>query len=307
MKQSNIICFGEMLWDMLPAGKQAGGAPMNVAVHLKNLGLNPLIISRVGNDELGEELIHFVTNHGLSTDFIQLGKTHLTGVAKANVSDKNEVTYKLVHPVAWDYITCNEDLEKAVERADVFVFGSLIARSQESSETLHYLLSKAKFKVFDVNLRSPFYEQATVESLLRKADMVKMNANELALISDWNEGVLEEKSAMLSIAKRFNINTICVTRGEKGAILFINGDFYEHAGFEVEVIDTIGSGDSFLAALLTGLLANNNPAESLEFACAMGSLVATYQGATPYVTYSDVQSFLNKNTIEILSHNTHTN
>lgn len=287
-----------MLWDMLPSGKQAGGAPMNVAVHLKNLGLNPQIISRVGNDELGDELLDFVTHHGLSTDFIQHGKTHLTGVAKANVSDKNEVTYKLVHPVAWDYITHNEAIEKAVEQADVFVFGSLIARSQESKETLHYLLSKAKFKVFDVNLRSPFYDQETVENLLEKADMVKMNSHELKLISDWNEGILEEKSAILSIAKRFNISTICVTRGENGAILFINGEFYEHAGFEVEVTDTIGSGDSFLAALLTGLLAKNDPNESLKFACATGSLVATYQGATPYVSAFDVQSFLNERTVK---------
>lgn len=298
MKQSNIICFGEMLWDMLPSGKQAGGAPMNVAVHLKNFGLNPLIISRVGNDELGDELLDFVTNHGLSTDFIQHGKTHLTGVAKANVSDKNEVTYKLVHPVAWDYITHNEEIEKAVEQADVFVFGSLIARSQESKETLHYLLSKANFKVFDVNLRSPFYDQETVENLLEKADMVKMNSHELKLISDWNGEILEEKSAIQSIATNFNVSTICVTRGEKGAILFTNGEFYEHTGFEVEVTDTIGSGDSFLAALLTGLLAKNDPNDSLKFACATGSLVATHQGATPYVSVFDVQSFLNERTIK---------
>lgn len=296
MKQSNIICFGEMLWDMLPSGKQAGGAPMNVAVHLKNLGLNPLIISRVGNDELGGELLHFVTNHGLSTDLIQLGKTHLTGVAKANVSDKNEVTYKLVHPVAWDYITHNEEIEKAVENADVFVFGSLISRSQESRETLLYLLSKAKFKVFDVNLRSPFYDQEIVENLLEKADMVKMNSHELTLITDWNGEIVEEKMAILSMAKRFNINTICVTRGENGAILFTNGEFYEHVGFKVAVTDTIGSGDSFLAALLTGLLAKNDPNESLKFACAMGSLVATHQGATPYVSALDVQSFLKERT-----------
>jgi fructokinase len=294
MKQSNIICFGEMLWDMLPTGKQAGGAPMNVAVHLKNLGLNPTIISRVGNDELGEELLQFITNQGLSTDFIQHGKTHLTGVAKANVSDKNEVTYKLVHPVAWDYITSTEGIESAVENADVFVFGSLIARSQDSKETLLHLLSKAKFKVFDVNLRSPFYDQITIENLLKQADMVKMNSHELALISEWNEGFVDEKTAIQSIAKQFNINTICVTRGENGALLFMNGEFYEHAGFQVEVTDTIGSGDSFLAAFLTGLLAKNSPVKCLEFACATGSLVATYQGATPHVTHSDIQSFLDK-------------
>ena len=298
MKQSNIICFGEMLWDMLPSGKQAGGAPMNVAVHLKNLGLNPQIISRVGNDELGDELLDFVTNHGLSTDFIQHGKTHLTGVAKANVSDKNEVTYKLVHPVAWDYITHNEEIEKAVEQADIFVFGSLIARSKESKETLHHLLSKAKFKVFDVNLRSPFYDQKTVENLLKQADMVKMNSHELALISEWNEGFVDEKTAIQAIVKQFNINTICVTRGENGALLFMNGEFYEHAGFQVEVTDTIGSGDSFLAALLTGLLAKNDPNESLKFACATGSLVATYQGATPYVSVFNVQSFLNERKVK---------
>ncbi len=283
-----------MLWDMLPTGKQAGGAPMNVAVHLKNLGLNPQIISRVGDDELGEEIVQFATQKGLTTDLIQHGKTHLTGIAKANVSDKNEVTYKLVHPVAWDYITHDEAVEKAVENSEVFVFGSLIARSKESRETLEHLLKKAKFKLFDVNLRIPFYDQETVEKLLAKADMVKMNSNELDLISAWNDKDLDERTAILSIAKRFNIKTICVTRGENGAILWTNEKFYEHQGFTVEVTDTIGSGDAFLAALLKGLLTKNELAECLNFACAMGAVVATFQGATPIVLEEDVNEFLNR-------------
>ena len=288
-----------MLWDMLPTGKQAGGAPMNVAVHLKNLGFNPQIISRVGNDELGEELIQFVTKNGLSTDFIQLGKTHLTGVAKANVSDRNEVTYKLVHPVAWDYIMYDDAVESAVGNAEIFVFGSLSARSQESRDTVYHLIEKANYKVFDVNLRPPFYDKETVENLLKKADMVKMNSSELIIIADWYEVDLEERTAILSISNYFNISTICVTRGEKGAILYTDGKFYEHQGFEVEVTDTIGSGDSFLAALLKGILEKKDPAENLEFACAMGSLVATHQGATPFISEEEVNSILAENSQKV--------
>ena len=267
---------------------------MNVAVHLKNLGLNPQIISRVGDDELGEELLKFVAENGLTTDLIQHGKSHLTGIAKANVSNKNEVTYKLVHPVAWDYIQQDDFIEKAVAKSDVFVFGSLAARSEATRETLHFLLQKATFKIFDVNLREPFYKQETVEYLLKKADMVKMNSNELALISAWNGDEKDEKSNILALANRFKIKTICITRGEHGAILWTDRNFYESKGFAVEVKDTIGSGDSFLAALLKNLLAKKEPLESLKFACAMGSLVATFQGATPFISEQEVQKLLDK-------------
>jgi fructokinase len=295
--KTNIICFGEMLWDVLPTGKQPGGAPMNVAVHLKNLGHNPQMISRIGNDELGKELLTFVTEKGLSTDLIQQGETHLTGVVKANVSDKNEVTYKIVQPVAWDYIQHGEALGDAVASADVFVYGSLSARSATSAETLFRLLKKARFKVFDVNLRAPHYDQTTLEHLLNEADMVKMNANELTLLSTWYAPNADEETAIVELARRFDLQTICVTKGEHGAVLWTAGQFYHTNGFQVEVKDTIGSGDSFLAALLTCLLDGQSPAESLQFACAMGSLVATYRGATPFVSYSEIQSFLTPNLI----------
>ena len=112
--KTSIVCFGEMLWDVLPTGKQPGGAPMNVAVHLKNLGHDPKMISRVGNDDLGHELVAFVAEKGLDTTYIQTGRTHLTGIVKANVSDKNEVTYKILQPVAWDYIQYSDEIGEAV-------------------------------------------------------------------------------------------------------------------------------------------------------------------------------------------------
>ncbi len=290
--KTNIICFGEMLWDVLPTGKQPGGAPMNVAVHLKNLGHNPLMISRIGHDELGKQLLDFIQEKGLTTDLIQQGETHLTGVVKANVSDKNEVTYKIVQPVAWDYIQCDEALETAVANADVFIYGSLAARNAASADTLFRLLKQARFKVFDVNLRAPHYDQNTVEQLLQYADMVKMNAHELNVLSTWFTPEIDEENAIVALAKTFDIQTLCVTRGEHGAVLWTDGKFYQSAGFHVEVQDTIGSGDSFLAALLTCLLDGQSPADSLLFACAMGSLVATYRGATPFVTASEIHSFL---------------
>lgn len=290
--KTNIICFGEMLWDVLPTGKQPGGAPMNVAVHLKNLGHSPQMISRIGHDELGKELLEFLHEKGLTTDLIQQGETHLTGVVKANVSDKNEVTYKIVQPVAWDYIQCNEALETAVAKADVFVYGSLAARSAASADTLTRLLKKARLKVFDVNLRAPHYNKNTLEQLLHAADMVKMNAPELAMLAAWYTPNCDEQTAIISLAEIFDIQTICITKGEHGALLWTGGKFYPSAGFQVDVQDTIGSGDSFLAALLTCLLAGRSPAESVLFACAMGSLVATYRGATPFVTASEIHSFL---------------
>ncbi len=290
--KTDIICFGEMLWDVLPTGKQPGGAPMNVAVHLKNLGHNPQMISRIGHDELGKELLDFIQEKGLATDLIQQGETHLTGVVKANVSDKNEVTYKIVQPVAWDYIQCNEALETAVANADVFVYGSLAARSAASADTLSRLLKKARFKVFDVNLRAPHYDQNTLEQLLRAADMVKMNTNELDMLAAWYTPNADEETAIITLAETFDIQTICVTKGEHGAVLWTGGKFYQSTGFQVNVQDTIGSGDSFLAALLTCLLEGQSPADSVQFACAMGSLVATYRGATPFVTASEIHSFL---------------
>lgn len=290
--KTNIICFGEMLWDVLPTGKQPGGAPMNVAVHLKNLGHNPQMISRIGHDELGKELLDFLKEKGLSTGLIQQSETHLTGVVKANVSDKNEVTYKIVQPVAWDYIQCDEALETTVANAQVFVYGSLAARSAASADTLFRLLKKASFKVFDVNLRAPHYAQNTLEQLLRTADMVKMNANELGMLAAWYAPNDDEQSAIITLAETFDVQTICVTKGEQGAVLWTGGKFYQSAGFQVDVQDTIGSGDSFLAALLTCLLEGQSPADSVQFACAMGSLVATYRGATPLVTASEINSFL---------------
>ncbi|GAC1371198.1 MAG: carbohydrate kinase [Hymenobacter sp.] len=284
-----IACFGEMLWDVLPTGKQPGGAPLNVAVHLRNFGLEAALISRVGHDDLGTELLAFVESKGLSTEHVQHGETHLTGVVKANVSDTNEVTYKIVQPVAWDYIQYDPALSALVQGAEAFVFGSLSARSPVSRETLYRLLQQASLKVFDVNLRPPHYSRDVVQYLLRQADIVKLNHHELAEIMGWFGASPAEETALEWLAARFQLQAVCVTKGADGAALWTGGRLYRRPGCVVTVQDTIGSGDAFLAALLKGWLAGQPPAEYLAFACAAGSLVASYQGATPAISETMVR------------------
>ncbi|KAA9327730.1 carbohydrate kinase [Hymenobacter busanensis] len=281
-----------MLWDLLPSGKQAGGAPFNVAVHLHQLGVPAQLISRVGNDELGAELLRFVAAKGLSTAFVQPDDSYPTGIVQANVDNASEVTYRIVEPVAWDCIQPEPELDALVAQADVFVFGSLAARSPATRETLHRLLPRARFRVFDVNMRPPHYTPEVVLDLLSKADMVKLNHHELDELMGWLGQNLDRAAAMQWLAERFGLQAVCATCGADGAMLWTNQQLYQAPGVRVAVTDTIGSGDSFLAALLKGWLAGQEPGEMLRFACATGALVATHRGATPAFTEADVRHLL---------------
>ncbi|MDJ1492580.1 carbohydrate kinase [Cytophagaceae bacterium DM2B3-1] len=289
-----IVCFGEILWDVLPTSKQPGGAPMNVAADLRNFGVNAQLISRVGNDELGSELLDFLKQKGISTELVQTGQSHLTGVAKANVSDANEVTYKIVQPVAWDYIQLTQSMEQTVKQSNFFVYGSLVARSQQSHETLLSLLKIAPHKVFDVNLRAPHYTRKLVEDLLHQAHIAKLNEHELAELAAWYGNSTNLHVTMQTLQDRYSLDTVCVTLGAQGAALLNKDGFFQQSGFIVEVKDTIGSGDAFLAAFLYKTLQNEEPKKTLEFACATGAFLATKQGATPQFSEEDIYSFLAK-------------
>ncbi|RZL14504.1 MAG: carbohydrate kinase, partial [Hymenobacter sp.] len=230
----SVICFGEILWDVLPTGKQPGGAPFNVAVHLHQLGVPTQLISCVGDDAPGRELLAFIESKGLSTSYVQRSPTHLTGVVKANVDDAHEVVYKIVQPVAWDYIQAEPALDELVRQADVLVFGSLAARQADTRATLYHLLQSARFKVFDVNLRAPHYTPEVVEYLLGHADLVKLNHHELLQVLEWfgthHEQELDRPAAMRWLAERFHLQAVCVTCGAEGALLWAGGQYYTAPG-----------------------------------------------------------------------------
>ncbi|MEM6320797.1 MAG: carbohydrate kinase [Bacteroidota bacterium] len=290
MNQTKVICFGEVLWDMLPTGKMAGGAPMNVAYHLNNFGVNATMISRVGKGALGKELMAFFEEKEVETTSIQHDEFYNTGTVKVTLDEKGTPTYEIVRPVAWDYINQTVDNVKLVAAADAFVYGSLAARNNRTRETLLHFLELAKLKVFDVNLRAPFYTQEQLTQFLQSADIVKMNDEELALIGSWYSSDNSLPKLATIIKEQFDLDVLIVTLGSKGAFALDKSDnIHSVEGKKITVVDTIGSGDSFLAGFLANYLKNQPIKKCLEFAAKTGALVATYQGGTPKINAAMVE------------------
>jgi fructokinase len=281
MNTNTVVCFGEMLWDVLLTGAKPGGAPMNVAYHLQKLGLPTAVISRVGADERGERLIDLLKKNGITTDYVQVDPIHQTGVVLAQLNERAEASYDIVRPVAWDFIEVHEDLKKLVAESRYFVFGSLAARSTTSANTMFQLLEVANTKVLDINLRAPHFTKAMVEELLQHCDALKINDQELPLIAGWYGAFKTQEEAMALLQDRFRIETIVTTCGANGALLIRNGVLYSHPGFKINVRDTIGSGDAFLAALLYKIHNGTPAAEALEFANGLGAFIASCEGACP--------------------------
>lgn len=289
-----VVCFGEVLWDLLPAGPVPGGAPMNVAYHLYKQQKNPAVITRVGNDKKGEELIQIFSDFGVCTDFFQIDHDHETGKVYAVPNEHNEVVYDIVNPAAWDFINYEDRLESLVNHADFFVFGSLAARNEVSKKTLFRLLEVAKNKVLDINLRTPHFNRKIVEELLSKCDFLKLNTAELELITGWFSKYHSLEDRVKSIKEKFKINKLALTNGEDGASLFLDGREYRHIGFKVDVKDTVGSGDAFLAGLLSKLLKKASPEDVLEYASGLGAFIATQTGACPDYELKQVDDLINK-------------
>lgn len=283
-----VICFGEVLWDILPSGAVPGGAPMNVTYHLQKLGKRPALITRVGRDEKGKALTAIFLEHGVCTDYFQVDDEYETGKVFAQPRENNEMVYDIVQPVAWDFIEWRDAYGDLVSNAEYFVFGSLAARNSESKNTLLRLLEEAKNKVLDINLRAPHYDRRLVEELLGKTDFLKLNLAELELISGWFSDYTGIDDRIKSIADRFGLANIVVTMGSDGAALYMSGNLYDHPGFSVEVKDTVGSGDAFLAGLLSKLMEHALPQDALEFANGLGAFVATKTGACPPYAIADV-------------------
>ena len=301
LNNPSVICYGEVLWDILPAGKKPGGAPMNVAYHLHQLGINSVVISRVGNDRAGEELLEFLKLIGLSTDLCQIDENHATSEVRAKISDNHEVTYDILFPVAWDYISWQDSFENLLAETDAFVFGSLAARNETSRETLYQLLSTANYRVFDINLREPHYSPEVIRELLKKSDIVKLNIHELNLVSEWYSGKAESEIDRVKVIQdQFQIKEIIVTKGSHGASYYTSDIRYDYAAYGVDVTDTVGSGDSFLAAFLSKKLKGEPLETTLNYASALGAFITTHSGACPEYDQSDLERFIWKRTWKLV-------
>ena len=293
-KPKNILCVGEILWDMLPSGAKVGGAPLNVALHLSKFGFNARFAGRIGNDKPGMDLSDFIVNAGLDTDLLQVDKELPTSTVQVYLEPDDKVRFEIVDNVAWDRIELTEGLQAAAANADVLIYGTLASRHDLTRKTLLDLIGLTKgMSLIDVNLRAPFDTREVVETLLAGASVAKLNDDELKLISGWYNINNDERELTKWFSDKYECKLVCVTRGSRGALIYGEGHFVDHPGFRVKVDDTVGSGDAFLAGFLSKYLDGETLSQSLEFACATGAFVATRAGATPEYSTGDILQIIN--------------
>lgn len=293
MKEINAVCFGEVLFDNFPTHSKIGGAPLNVSLRLKSYGANVSLISSVGNDTNGKKIINFLKRSKIYTNNVSVQEEYQTGCVNVVLNEKGIASYDIAYPVAWDKIVHKKSQEVVVSNSDFFVFGSLVCRDAQSRATLNTLLKLAPYKVFDVNLRTPYYTNELLLNLMLTSDFIKFNDDELfeiALTLGSRFNSLEQTIEF--IARKTKTNTICVTKGAYGAVLYISGNFYYNSGYRIKVLDTVGSGDSFLASVLYKLFNNEDPQDAINFGCAVGAMVAKSEGANPIITDLKIKKFM---------------
>ncbi|WP_372746313.1 carbohydrate kinase [Lutibacter sp.] len=292
-KKLKAVCFGEILFDVFPKLKKIGGAPLNVASRLKSFGVDVAMISAVGNDENGKELIEYFQKLEINTGSIQVKKNYPTGVVNVRLNEKGNASYDITYPSAWDKIRLSIDDLELVKNADFFVYGSLASRDESTKKTVLQLLEVANYKIFDINLRVPHYTEDTLIEFMNAADFIKFNDEELYEVSRFLGSTYNSLQQNLEfIAQKTSTKTICVTLGSHGAVLFFEGAYYHNCGYYVEVVDTVGSGDSFLATLMYKLFTEKDPQEAINTACAVGALVAQNEGANPVISDVIIQKFM---------------
>ncbi len=275
-----VLCFGEVLWDTFADGKTPGGAPMNVACHLVQQDVDVLFATRLGDDKPGRKLRAFLKENQLDGPHVQTDGKLPTCEVTVQLDADSQATYIIPEPVSWDKIKVKNGIKKAARKASAIIYGSLASRGEITRQTLLTLLDESSaLKIFDLNLRAPHYQIDTIETLAAKADVIKMNEDEAELMMPGYQDNLH--AAISELQKKFHIKTVCITRGGKGAIICHDEHLYEHPGYTVQVEDTVGAGDSFLATLVSGLLKEKPMAEVLEKACAIGAFVASKRGANP--------------------------
>lgn len=283
-----VVLFGEMLWDCLPTGAVPGGAPMNVALHLHQLGLPTRLISAVGKDADGEKLLDFLRSFNLPLELVQVKDDQATSQVVVDTSNPENIRYDILKPVAWDFLEWSPEQDQIVAEADAFLFGTLGARHPESLATLLKLLRHPTLRVFDANLRPPHYSFDVIETLLGYTDILKINEDELEVFAAHfgTEATISGLCGYLD--QQYPISIICITQGSKGAAIYQKGAIVEHPGYKVAFQDSIGAGDAFLSGFIKMYLAEKSSEEIIDFACKLGGYVATQKGGAPRYTEEDV-------------------
>jgi fructokinase len=285
-----VVGLGEALWDLLPAGKKLGGAPLNVAVHVERLlrgrDGRGIVASRIGKDALGDEIVGEFQRRGMTSEHLQRDDEHPTSTVRVELRD-GQPAYAFADNVAWDYLEYTEEWAELATNAAAVCFGTLAQRSRTSRETIWKFLdaSRAAIRLFDVNLRPPFYDRESLTEGCRRATLVKLSEEELVAVA--NLTGIPGGSPVYRLAQlraRFDLGAVIFTRGRRGTMLVLDNKVIqppEVSYLAAENADSVGAGDACSAGIITGWLLGLPPIKTAELANHLGAFVASQPGATP--------------------------
>ncbi len=285
-KRPVVIGLGEVLWDMLPDGKQFGGAPANFAYHAKALGADAHVVSCVGDDDLGREILDRLDGLQLSRDDVALTDRHPTGTVSVELDADGKPDYVIHEPVAWDVIPWSERLTALAGQTDAVCFGSLAQRSAVSRQTICDFLAATPaecLRIFDINLRQHYYSGEIIASSLQTANVLKLNDEELPEIARLLSIPGAEKDVLKLLLEQFDLSLIALTKGDRGSLLLTADAASIHAGQPVEVADTVGAGDAFTAVIAMSWMQGSELDAINAHANRVASFVCSKNGATPEI------------------------
>ena len=273
-----------MLWDLLPTGTQLGGAPANFAYHAHALGAEALVVSRVGNDAPGREILDRLSSLGLRTDGITTDSSAPTGTVTVALDPEGQPTFTIHENVAWDFIEAGGGVLREATRAGAICFGTLAQRHPVARSAIRAVLDAAPptaLRIFDINLRQHFWSRELIVESLQSADVLKLNNEELPTLARLLGLAGDESSLLKQLAARFELKAVALTKGAKGSSLLAADELVNCPGSRIAIADTVGAGDSYTAALALGLLAGHEAGRIIEFAHLVADYVCTQPGATP--------------------------
>lgn len=279
-----LVGLGEILWDLLPSGKQLGGAPANFVYQANALGGQGVVASSVGTDPLGEEILDRLKGLALDGDYVARDEAHPTGTVSVQIDADGNPSYTIHKDVAWDFIPESAQLKTLARLTHAVCFGSLAQRSPVSRATIHAFLESTPqqaLRIFDVNLRQSYYTREILDESLQPANVLKISEEELPVVAKLLGVEGDETTQVKMIGRRYGLGLVAMTRGKRGSLLISATHAATHPGCAVEVVDTVGAGDAFTAALALGMLKKYELSQISDCANRLAAFVCSRPGATP--------------------------
>ena len=280
-KQPSVVGIGELLWDVFPDGKKAGGAPINFVYHATQLGAKGYAVSAVGNDDLGREILSRLKQSGINGIIEHVD--YPTG--KVLITLQNGIPeYEIVQNAAWDHLPCSAKAVQILQQADAVCFGTLALRNSDSREHILQMLScvpDTAVKLYDINLRQHYYSSELIETLLKRANVFKINIDEMAVIRPLFNLNGTDEEVCRALMRRYNLKYVIFTAGEKFSTVYAPDETSYFETPAVKVADTVGAGDSFSAAFVYSLLTGKSLQQAHQTAIKVSAFVCTREGAWP--------------------------